>query len=132
MKELKGHKDLEVWQLAMDLVIHVYAVSRMFPRCELYGLISQVQRAAVSIPSNIAEGYGRHSAKELHRLLNNALGSLLEVETQFEIAERLGYITPAVLAETERRTNRLKQMLNGVRAWAEKEPAGWVTSSTQP
>ena len=82
MAVLQGHKDLRVWQFGMDLVVFIYGLTRSFPKDELYGLVSQVRRAAVPIPSNIAEGYGRRSAKELHRFINNALGSLLELETQ--------------------------------------------------
>ena len=128
MKTLQGHKDLQAWQLAMDLVVYIYGLSRAFPAFELYGLKAQIQRACVSIPSNIAEGYGRRSAKELRRFINTALGSLLEVETQLEIAERLGYITPAVCSEATLRTTRVKQLLHGLRLWAEKEPAGWIPS----
>ncbi|MGH9523793.1 MAG: four helix bundle protein [Terriglobales bacterium] len=127
-EELQGHRDLKAWQSAMDFAVHIYGVSRMFPPLEQRNLTSQVQRAVVSIPSNIAEGYGRHSAKELHRFLNTAIGSLLEVETQIELAERLGYITPAVAAECIRRSTRLKQLLKGLRNWAEKQPSGWVPS----
>ncbi len=124
-----GHKDLKAWQFAMDFVVAIYAMTRSSPRDELYGLVAQLRRAAVSIPSNIAEGYGRHSAKELHRFVNNALGSLLEVETQIELAERLGYITQQISANVLHQSNRLKQVLNGLRAWAEKEPAGWIPSN---
>lgn len=135
MEELKskkkgGHKDLKAWQLAMDFVVMVYAITRSFPRDELYGLVSQLRRAAVSIPSNIAEGYGRHSAKELHRFLNNALGSLLEVETQIELSERLGYVKANEAMAAIQQSNRLKQVLQGLRTWAESEPAGWIPPGT--
>lgn len=85
--------DLEVWQAAMDLVTCVYRLSGRFPNDEMYGLKSQFRRAAVSIPSNIAEGKGRSSDRELTQFLCHARGSLFEVETQLEIAERLTYIT---------------------------------------
>ena len=128
--ELQGHRGLKAWQLAMDLVVFVYQTTRSFPRDELYGRVAQLRRAAVSIPSNIAEGYGRHSAKELHRFVNNALGSLLEVETQIELAQRLGFIPLAVFSDSNERTTRVKQVLQGLRAWAENEPAGWIPSNT--
>jgi len=84
-----SHKDLIVWQRAMQLVVDVYRSTKSFPREETHGLISQMRRAAVSIPSNIAEGKGRYSRKELSQFLLNARGSLLELETQIEIARAL-------------------------------------------
>lgn len=87
-----GHRDLVAWQKAMELVLEVYRITGSFPKHELYGLVSQLRRAAVSIASNIAEGYGRNSPKELHQFLGMSRGSLAEVETQIEIATRLGYI----------------------------------------
>lgn len=89
---MNGYKDLIVWQKAMDSVIHVYAVTSSFPKTEQYGLASQIQRAAVSIPSNIAEGYRRHGDKDKRHFYVIALGSTAEVETQLELARRLGYI----------------------------------------
>ncbi len=86
------HKDLDVWKKAMDLVEEVYRISRVFPGHELYGMKTQIRRAAVSIPSNIAEGAGRKGDKELLQFLSFALGSLAEVETQLLIAVRLGYL----------------------------------------
>lgn len=85
------HKKLDVWKKAMDLVEEIYRVSKEFPANEQYGLTNQIRRAAVSIPSNIAEGSGRKSDKELLQYLSVALGSLAEAETQLLIAERLGY-----------------------------------------
>ncbi|MCK0178789.1 four helix bundle protein [Flavobacteriaceae bacterium S0862] len=92
MNQITSHKDLKVWQEAMDLVIVIYKVSESFPSQETYGLTSQLQRACVSIPSNIAEGAGRRGNKEFIRFLYIALGSLSEVETQLEIAYRLKYL----------------------------------------
>ena len=88
----KNYRDLIVWQRALDLVTEVYAVSRRFAREETYGLLAQVRRAAVSIPSNIAEGPGRRTRRELFRSLSIAHGSLRELETQLTIATRLAYI----------------------------------------
>jgi four helix bundle protein len=87
----RSYKELIAWQKAMDLVSDVYSVSQEFPRDEIYGLTSQVRRAAVSIPSNIAEGQGRRSPKEFVQFLRIARGSIAEVETQLLIAVRLGY-----------------------------------------
>lgn len=87
-----AYSDLRVWQKAMDLVFHVYSCTRSFPREELYGLSSLMRRSAVSVPSNLAEGKGRFSRKELVQFLFHARGSLMELETQILIASRLGYI----------------------------------------
>ena len=87
-----GYRDLVVWQEAMNLAVLVYNVSAEFPRQETYGLTAQIRRAAVSIPSNIAEGAGRNSSRELHQFLGFSAGSLAELETQLELAERLNYL----------------------------------------
>lgn len=90
-EKLKTHKDLEVWKQSMGLVDMVYLMTRSFPKEEIYGLTSQIRRAAVSIPSNIAEGAARRSSKEFIQFLHVALGSVSEVETQAIIAQRLNY-----------------------------------------
>ncbi|HDR15181.1 MAG TPA: four helix bundle protein [Desulfobacteraceae bacterium] len=90
---VRHYKDLIVWQKAMDLVTMVYQATKEFPKEELYGLTNQVRRAAVSIPSNIAEGQARQSAAEFKNFLSIARGSLAEVETQLLIATRLNYLT---------------------------------------
>ena len=92
---VKRYKDLIAWQKAMSLVEHVYQISRSFPKEELYGLTSQVRRAAVSIPSNIAEGHCRNGPREFVHHLSIALGSLGEMETQLILAHRLGYLGDA-------------------------------------
>ena len=91
-KEIKNHKDLEVWKKSMDLVSNIYKITESFPNKELYGLTNQIRRAAVSIPSNIAEGAARNSKKEFIQFLYIALGSLSELETQIIIASRLEYL----------------------------------------
>ncbi len=88
---MKTHRDLTVWQKSMQLVTDIYEMTANFPETEKYGLISQLRRAAVSIPSNIAEGAARNSTKEFKRFLYISLGSLAEVETQLEISQNLGY-----------------------------------------
>jgi len=92
MSTAKTHKDLEIWQQGIDFVERVYKATKQFPKDEDYGLRSQLRRAAVSFPSNIAEGAARLSTKEYVRYLYIALGSLSEVETQLIIAEKLGYL----------------------------------------
>ena len=89
---LQHYRELIVWQKAMSLVESVYRATNSFPNTEIYGLTSQVRRAAVSIPSNIAEGQGRNTTRDFLHFLSVSQGSLREVETQITIAERLGYI----------------------------------------
>ena len=88
----KCYRDLIVWQRSMILVEEIYAMSKSFPKDELYGLTSQLRRSAISIPSNIAEGEGRKSENEFKRFLYIAKGSLCELETQVIIAEKLNYL----------------------------------------
>ena len=85
-------RDLRVWQVAMKLASEIYRATAEFPRSEVYGLTQQMRRAAVSVPSNIAEGKGRHSNREFAHFLLNARGSLLELQTQIMIAEELKYL----------------------------------------
>jgi four helix bundle protein len=108
------YADLEVWQAAMELAIYVYRFTAAFPKTEIYGLTSQLRRSAVSVPSNIAEGKGRASDKELIQFLCHSRGSLFEIETQFAIAEKLGYAKPEDRDTIRRQTSRIGQMLNGL------------------
>ena len=101
--KMKSYKELEVWKLSMDLSVYIYKITIEFPKYELYGLSSQLRRAVVSLPSNIAEGASRHSTKEFIQFLFIANGSLSEVETQLEIAHKLEY-----LMSLEDPTNRIK------------------------
>ncbi|MBR1498629.1 MAG: four helix bundle protein [Bacteroidaceae bacterium] len=89
---MKSHKDLIVWQKSMDHVAAIYVATKAFPKEELFGIVSQMRRAAVSIPSNIAEGYGRLYDRETVKFLSNALGSASELETQLIISKDLGYL----------------------------------------
>lgn len=123
INELQGHRDLECWKFAMKLVRDVYVITKRFPKDELYGLTSQIRRAAVSIPSNVAEGYGRKSRRELRKFIGNAIGSLLELETQIEIARDLNYLDANAAAGLLKDTLRLTQLLNGLRSWTEKQIA---------
>jgi four helix bundle protein len=91
---MKGHEDLKVWQMGVDLVVSIYRLTRSFPKSELYGLTSQMRPAAVSVPSNIAEGHALKQTQAYLRHLAIASGSLAEVQTQLEIARRLGYLSP--------------------------------------
>jgi four helix bundle protein len=91
-KDPKPHRNLVAWQKGMDLVMEVYKLTRDFPERELYGLSSQLRRAALSVPSNIAEGAADRTHSQFSHFLANALGSLNEIDTQLEISLRLGYI----------------------------------------
>ena len=96
---VKHYKDLIVWQKAMDLVCLIYGATRTFPKEELYGLTSQIRRAVVSVPSNIAEGQARKSTAEFRNFLSFVRGSMAEVETQLIIATRLNYLQETQLRE---------------------------------
>lgn len=102
----------------MDFVVMVYHLTEHFPQSELYGLTMQLRRAAVSIPSNIAEGKRRGTDKELRQFLQIAFGSGAEVETQMEIAMKLGFISEDEWQKTVERTGEIMRMLNGLLAQA--------------
>ena len=93
MGEIKSYKDLLIWQKGIKIVSLVYQLAKSFPQEELYALTSQLKRAAVSVPSNIAEGYGRNTDKSFSHFLDISRGSLFEIETQLHIANELGFIT---------------------------------------
>jgi four helix bundle protein len=113
------YRELIAWQKAMNLAVGIYEETRDFPREEIYGLMSQLRRAAVSIPSNIAEGQGRTTTNDFLRFLGMAAGSLQEVETQLILAGRLDYLTEATesaLLEQCREVGRLLQgLINALR-----------------
>ena len=115
MSCVKSYRDLEVWQRSMDLVVRCYQATKSFPKCEIYGLAGQLRRAAVSIPANIAEGRARQHSKELLHHLSIAYGSLAEVETHIQIAERLNYIDPDEVKQILGETAEIGRMLNGLR-----------------
>ena len=109
-----SYKDLITWRKAMALVTDIYRVMRTFPRDELYGLTNQLRRAAVSVPSNIAEGQARFSQKEFHHFLSRARGSLVEIETQLMIAHNLEYLSEGQTRELLDTTSELGKVLNGL------------------
>ena len=108
-----NHKELDVWKKSMDLVELIYKLSSSFPENERFGLTSQIRRAAVSVPSNIAEGAGRKGDKEFVQFLHIALGSLSEIETQYLIAVRLNYIEKNNNMEVS--INDVKRLILGFR-----------------
>jgi len=123
MGDEKSFRGLEVWQEAMALVEEIYVQSRRFPPDERFGLMSQLRRAAVSVPSNIGEGARRKRPKANLHHLNIALGSQGELEVQIEIAFRLGYCERAEYERIQARVSRVGRMLNGLIA-SVKQRAG--------
>ena len=107
-------QDLRIWQEAMDLTVEIYRVTGGFPRNETYGLASQMRRAAVSVPSNIAEGKGHRSDPEFVRFLLHARGSLLELQTQLLIARRLQYLSEKEADELCRNGDGIGRGLNAL------------------
>ena len=107
-------RKLDVWVLAMDLVMDVYAVTAAFPAPERYGLTAQIRRAAVSIPANIAEGKARFGPGEYRRFVSIALGSLAELETHFDIAERLSFVETRQLEPSRDKLDRVGRMLTNL------------------
>lgn len=114
MAEILSFRDLDVWNAAMDLVVTTYEVSGVFPRTEQFALASQMQRAAVSIPSNVAEGHATGPGKRYLNHVRIALGSLGELATQTEIAVRLKYVDPDALIKIEQQLTRTRQLLSGL------------------
>lgn len=115
-----GHENLVVWKTAMEFTRDVYRATERFPQRELYCLAKQLRRAAVSVPSNIAEGYGRNSRNELHQFVGIARGSLAEVETQIELARMLGYLNDRETESLLRVAGEIGRMLTGLREWSGK------------
>lgn len=97
MNQINSYKDLFIWQKGIKIVTLVYQLVKSFPKEELFALTNQLKRASVSVPSNIAEGYGRNSEKSFHHFLNISRGSLFEIETQLFIAKEVGYISNEIL-----------------------------------
>jgi four helix bundle protein len=110
----ESYRDLIAWRKAKALALDIYVCTREFPRAETYGLTSQMRRAAISVPSNIAEGKGRYSPRELVQFLYHARGSLLELETQLVIAHELGYIEQCTFKRIEAQTAEFGRILNGL------------------
>jgi four helix bundle protein len=113
--KISSHRDLVVWQRAMDLVVEVYRLSSRFPSDERFRLTSQITRAAASVPANIAEGHARSSAKEYSRFLAIAKGSLMETETFLMLAIRLDYVGDAQAAPALAMVTQISKMLTRLR-----------------
>lgn len=113
---LQSYRELTVWQKGIELTSAVYRLTQEFPRQETYGLCAQMQRAATSIPSNIAEGYGRFGRREYRQFLSMARGSNFELQTQFEIARSLGYGDPALLERAQSLSDEVGRMIYAIAA----------------
>ena len=111
---LKNYKELKVWQKAYHLCIEIYKITKDFPKEERYGLTSQIRRASVSVPSNIAEGYGRKTTREYIQALYVAYGSNCELETQILLSGDLGYIKPEDLEKLQGVLEDVERMLMGL------------------
>jgi len=114
MARPKDYRELIVWQKAMALARNAYAISANLPKGEAYGLLSQIRRAAVSVPSNIAEGHGRLTDLQFRHFLGNARGLLYELETQFELATGFGYLDEHSANDLRRQTNEVGRLINGL------------------
>ena len=111
---MRTHKDLDVWKLSIDFVTEIYTITKGFPKEEQFGLVSQLRRSAVSVPSNIAEGAARQSNKEFIQFLYVALGSLMELDTQLSIAKNLNFLSDESLNDLQSKTDEIGKMLNGL------------------
>ncbi len=108
---MKTFRDLFIWQKSMTLVTQTYELTQNFPKEELFGLTSQIRRSAISLPSNIAEGYGRESNKEFYRFINIAISSLFEFQTQIEIAKNINYLNEIEFKKIYEETRELEAMI---------------------
>ena len=113
--DIQSFRDLDVWQISMDLVVEIYQLSKAFPADERFGLTAQIRKAAISIPTNIAEGQCRTGSGEFGHFLSIARGSTGEVETELLIAERLDYLRHESIAATLDRTDHISRMLTNLR-----------------
>lgn len=113
-QQVRSDKDLDAWRLCVDLAEAVYTITAGFPSSETFGLQSQMRRAAVSVPSNIAEGWGRRSRKDYVRFLRTARGSLFELRTQVEIARRVGFVAPDAAGQLRSDADRVGRVIYGL------------------
>jgi len=112
--KIRTYRDLIVWRKSMDFVASVYKLTSIFPPNELYGLSIQMRKCAVSIPSNIAEGYGRHSTQDYIRFLNIAMGSLYEIQTQIEISFNLQFISEVLYMPLYEKSRQIEILLRSL------------------
>jgi four helix bundle protein len=125
----KSFRELKVWKLSIDLTVLVYGLTAEFPKSEIYGLSSQMQRAAVSIASNIAEGSARSTRKDFRQFVSIARGSNCELQTQLLIANRLGLAEEHRIGEIEMLSHEVGQMLSGLSKYLSQPPKGRQTEN---
>lgn len=111
---VRTFRDLVAWQKAMGLITMVYAAIKSFPKEEVFGLTAQIRRAAISVPSNTAEGFGRRTTEDFIRFLQMALGSLFETQTQLEVAHNLGYVNPKAYDSLYEETREVERILTAL------------------
>jgi len=114
---MKTHKDLDVWKKSVDFVVNIYRITSKFPKEEIYGITSQIRRASVSIPSNIAEGAGRNSDKEFLYFLSIALGSIAETDTQLLISKELNFMAELEYENLLNDLIEVRKMILGLRKY---------------
>jgi len=115
--KMKTHKDLDVWKKSVDFVVNIYRITSKFPKEEIYGITSQIRRASVSIPSNIAEGAGRNSDKEFLYFLSIALGSIAETDTQLLISKELNFMAELEYENLLNDLIEVRKMILGLRKY---------------
>lgn len=113
-KENQGFRQLTAWQTAYELALQIYKLTKTFPKTETYGLASQMQRAAVSVPANVAEGYERNHKKEYIQFLSIAKGSLGEVETYLLLAKDVGYLSAEEYGKVDEKRKQSARLLKGL------------------
>jgi four helix bundle protein len=116
MAKVNTYRDLLIWQKSMILITDIYKITTNFPINEQYGLTSQIRRSAISIASNIAEGFGRNSKLEFNRFLNISMGSLFEIQTQLEISKNLKYIEDDIFKEIFERSREIERMISSFKS----------------
>lgn len=121
---MKSHKDLDVWQKSIALITKIYKITGEFPKEEIYGITSQIRRAAVSVASNIAEGAARNHHKEFIQFLSIALGSLAELETQFEVCKNINYLQTHTFEEIDKEIQDIRQMIIGLMRYLRDKSQG--------
>jgi len=118
---MKSHKDLDAWKRSVALVTNIYSITSKFPKEEIYGITNQVRRAAVSLPSNIAEGAARKNSKEFIQFLYIALGSNAELETQILICRNLDYLSEKESIDILKEINEIRNMILGLIKFLKKK-----------
>lgn len=114
MAEVNTFRDLQIWQKSMSMVTSIYQTTSSFPKSEMFSLTSQIRRSAVSVPSNIAEGFGRRSLGDYLRFLQIAFGSLFELQTQIEIAANLNYLQKTEFDQLYSQSREIERMMSSM------------------